>query len=549
MPRSSTRWSVPASTAMAGLLMVQSLPTQVQASVSNPDLLAAPPMGFNNWARFECDLNETLFTDTAQAMVNRGLRDVGYNRLNLDDCWMTHERATDGSLQWNTTLFPHGIPWLAKYAKSHGFHLGIYEDAGNATCGGYPGSLGHEEQDAESFANWGIDYLKLDGCNVFSEDGQPLRDEYRQLYSKWHKILSGMQDPLIFSESAPAYFSTNATDWAMVMDWIPEYGELARHSDDVLVYSGEGSAWDSIMVNYHYHTLVVRYQQPGYYNDPDFLIPDHPGLTDVEKRSHFALWASMGAPLIISAYIPDLSDSEIEFLSNKDLIAVDQDPLAEQSALVSRDSDFDVLTRSLANGDRLLTVLNRGNDTSKTAIPIARLGLDSGCKYKARDLLTGTVSTIKDAVDITLESHATSVLRITPPRKCTTITPTGMILNTATSHCLTASSTGVKFESCQATDSQVWHVSHHGSKLTLSPLSDKSKCLATSDGGVTLASCNGGSGTVWSHYMTGHLQNDKGGCLTESGGDGRLGTCSLEQAGQILGLPSGVRLAEGAAKK
>ncbi|KAJ5227267.1 uncharacterized protein N7469_007273 [Penicillium citrinum] len=540
MPKFSIWNLIPAQ--MIALGMIQ--PLAVQASLANPALLTAPPMGFNNWARFQCDLNETLFTDTAQAMINRGLRDAGYNRLNLDDCWMTHERAEDGSLQWNTTLFPHGIPWLAKYAKDHGFHLGIYEDAGNATCGGYPGSLGHEQQDAESFASWGIDYLKLDGCNVFSEDGRLLRDEYRYLYREWHKILSGMQQPLIFSESAPAYFSTNATDWAMVMDWIPSYGELARHSDDILVYSGDGSAWDSVMLNYHYHTLVVRYQQPGYYNDPDFLIPDHPGLSDVEKRSQFALWASMGAPLIISAYIPDLSDSEIEFLTNKDLIAVDQDPLAEQSALVSRDSDFDVLARSLANGDRLLTVLNRGNSTTKTTIPLARLGLsDLNCNYKARDLLTGTVSTISHAFDITLDSHATTVLRITPPRKCTTITPTGMIINTATSHCLTASSTGVTFEACQATDSQVWHVTSRGSKLSLSPLSNKSKCLDASDDGVSLASC-GGSGTEWSYFMTGHLQSSKNGCLTESAGDGRLRACSLEQAGQILGLPSGVRLAD-----
>ncbi|KAJ5098188.1 hypothetical protein N7532_005189 [Penicillium argentinense] len=528
---------------MAGLLMVPLLP--VQASVGDPGLLATPPMGFNNWARFQCDLNETLFTDTAEAMVSRGLLAAGYNRLNIDDCWMTHERAADGSLQWNTTLFPHGIPWLAEYAKSHGFHLGIYEDAGNETCGGYPGSLGHEQQDAETFASWGIDYLKLDGCNVYAEDGRLLRDQYRYLYGKWHKIFSAMPEPLIFSESAPAYFSINATDWAMVMDWIPEYGELARHSDDVLVYSGEGSAWDSIMVNYNYQTLVTRYQQPGYYNDPDFLIPDHPGLTDAEKRSHFAIWASMGAPLIISAYIPDLSDSEIEFLSNKDLIAVDQDPLAEQAALVSRDSNFDVLTRSLANGDRLLTVLNRGYDTTKTTIPLARLGLDAGCKYKARDLWTGAVSTIQDAVDITLESHATSVLRITPPRKCTTTTPTGMILNTATKHCLTASASGAKFESCNAADSQVWRITSQGSKLTLSPLSDKSTCLAASGhgAGVSLALCDGGVGTTWSHFMIGFLQNANGGCLTESAGAGRLGTCNLEQAGQILGLPSGVRLA------
>lgn len=517
----------------------------VHASVEDTKILPTPPMGFNNWARFECDLNETLFTDTAQSMVSRGLLAAGYNRLNLDDCWMTHDRASDGALQWNSTLFPHGIPWLADFAHKHGFHLGIYEDSGNATCGGYPGSYGYEQKDAETFASWGIDYLKLDGCNVYPEGGRSMAEEYKLRYGTWHQILSAMADPLIFSESAPAYFSENKTEWASVMDWIPFYGELARHSDDVLVYVGEGSAWDSIMVNYHFQTLLVRYQKPGYYNDPDFLITDHPGLTDAEKRSHFALWASFGAPLIISAYIPDLSDEEVQFLSNKELIAVDQDPLAQQAALVSRDGTFDVLTRSLANGDRLLTVLNTGSSSAKTTIPLARLGLKGQCQYKARDLWTGKTSSIHDSINISLDSHATAVYRITPGRGCTSVTPTGMILNTVSGHCLTASSSGATFKTCNAADTQVWSVSGSGTKVTVSPLSNPSKCLAAKGSTVALVDCKGGAGTIWSHTITGHLQNANGDCLTESGGQGTLAGCELLQGGQILGLPSGVHVVDG----
>lgn len=520
--------------------MVPLLP--VQASVGDPGLLPTPPMGFNNWARFECELNETLFTETAQSMVSRGLLDAGYNRLNLDDCWMQTERSANGSLQWNTTKFPHGIPWLANYAHERGFHLGIYEDAGNATCGGYPGSLDHEQQDADTFASWGIDYLKLDGCNVYAEDGGLLRDEYKDLYSNWHKILSSMSQPLIFSESAPAYFSTNETEWARVMDWIPLNGELARHSDDVLVYSGAGSAWESIMTNYGYQIQLVRYQQPGYYNDPDFLIPDHPGLTENEKKSHFALWASFGAPLIISAYIPDLPEEVITFLKNKDLIEVDQDPLAQQAALVTRDAHFDVLTRSLANGDRLLTVLNTGKTAAKTSIPVAHLGLDSSCQYRARDLWTGSVSTMKHSVDISLDSHATAVYRITPPRGCTKTIPTGMIFGTASGRCLTASSGKATFKSCDASNSQVWSVSGSGSKLSVSPLSDSSKCLSVKGGSVSLGACGGSAS--WSHFVTGHLKSASGGCLVDSDG-ASLGTCDQSVAGQIMGLPSGVKIAVG----
>ncbi|KAJ5587100.1 uncharacterized protein N7459_002865 [Penicillium hispanicum] len=146
----AVNWATPAS--IASLLLPPLLP--VQASLENSRLLLTPPMGFNNWARFECDLNETLFIKISQSMVSRGLLSTGYDRLNLDDCWMRHDRAANGSLQWNTTKFPHGIPWLANYAKEHGFHLDIYEDSGNETCGGFPGSYGHEQQDAETFASW-----------------------------------------------------------------------------------------------------------------------------------------------------------------------------------------------------------------------------------------------------------------------------------------------------------------------------------------------------------------------------------------------------------
>jgi alpha-galactosidase len=125
------------------------------------------------------------------------------------------------------------------------------------------------------------------------------------------------------------------------MDWVPVYGELARHSTDVLVYVGAGSAWDRIMNNYDYNTLVARYQAPGYYNDPDFLIADHPGLTLDEKRSHFALWPSFSAPLIISAYIPALPPDVISYLTNEELITVDQDELAQQATLVSRNPNFE----------------------------------------------------------------------------------------------------------------------------------------------------------------------------------------------------------------
>ena len=129
-----------ASMATTLLLLIQV--DRALASIENPSIQPTPPMGFNNWARFECALNQSLFVETADAMVDKGLLAAGYNRINLDDCWPSHERAANGSLQWNTTLFPNGLIWLGQYIKSKGFYFGIYEDSGNATCGGYPGTRG-----------------------------------------------------------------------------------------------------------------------------------------------------------------------------------------------------------------------------------------------------------------------------------------------------------------------------------------------------------------------------------------------------------------------
>lgn len=510
------------------------------ASIQSPNILPRPPMGFNNWARFECNLNQSVFTETADAMVSTGLRDAGYDRLYLDDCWMKQERAANGSLEWDTDKFPDGLFWLGRYFKERGFKFGIYQDSGNATCGGYPGSHGFEQIDAEDFARWGVDYLKVDGCYVEPEEGRTLAEEYIHRYRLWHKVLTSMDKPLIFSESAPAYFSgdDSLTDWYKVMDEMPVNGELARHSNDVINYNAEGNAWDSIMVNYNFHILVSRFQKLGFYNDPDFLIPDNKGLSDDEKRSQFALWASFSAPLILSSWIPELTKDEIAFLTNKDLLAVDQDPLVEQAALVSRDDTFDVFTKNLANGDRLLTVLNRGDSAATADIPVERIGLSKRCSYKAKDLWDGSSVGIKDSVSVKLNTHATAVYRISLPKKCSSVTPTGMVFNTASMKCMTASEESIEFAKCEAKDSQVWVFSNDGA---VSPLSDSSMCLAADGEDVSLVSCKRNSDAQkWSYNYMGNLKNVKSGqCVTEGLGAAK---CGHDLESQVLGMPSGVEV-------
>jgi alpha-galactosidase len=517
-------------------------------SIDNPSILPTPPMGFNNWARFQCALNESLFTTTADAMVSKGLLAAGYNRINIDDCWLQYTRAPNGSLQWNTTLFPHGIPWLANYVKSRGFHLGIYEDSGNMTCGGYPGSQGYEEIDAHTFADWGIDYLKLDGCFIYPKEGRTMLEENEHLNKKWYSVFSKMEKPLVFSESAPAYFSgllnytseTNRTNWNLAMEFVPIYGELARHSHDIDVYGDYNSTrwWDSILNNFGFEVLLARFQQPGFYNDPDFLIVDWPWLTLNEKKSHFALWASFSAPLLISAYIPDLTDEEIAYLTNKDIIAIDQDPLALQATLVSQDGTWEVLTKSLANGDRLLTVLNRGNDTGSTIIGMERVGLEKNKKYDVKDLWTGNISSVKKEINVTLAGHATGIYRLSNVER---VMPTGMIFNTASKRCLEASKSAVTFTKCTAKDSQVWHVSSAG---LISSVSASKSCLFDHGYGLSLRSCDEKDDRQkWAYHISGNLVNvATKKCLVEKHVDGAVESCGPHLDTQIFGLPSGVEV-------
>jgi alpha-galactosidase len=533
---------------VTSLLLLISSGSFGYASISNPSLLPTAPMGFNNWARFQCELNQTLFTSTADAMVSTGLLAAGYNRLNLDDCWMQKSRAANGSLQWNTTLFPEGMPWLAQYVKKKGFHFGIYGDAGNLTCGGYPGSKGYEEADAKIFASWGVDYLKLDGCNVFPKPGRTLQQEYKAIYGQWHQILSKMPNPLIFSESAPAYFSggtdfpkqTNTSDWYRVMNWAPSYGELARHSNDIAVYGlyERKQYWESIMTNYDYNVRLARYQRPGFFNDPDFLIVDWPWLTLNEKKSQFALWSSFSAPLIISAYIPKLSKEEIRYLTNKEIVFVDQDPLAYQATLVSRDGTWDVLTKSLINGDRLLTVLNRGSKKASTTVSVQRIGFLGDSSYSAKNLWDNSLTVTTDNITIELPPHGTAIYRFYDvPR----VTPTGMIFNSASMRCLTANQTNITFKNCTGLDTQVWRVTATGE---ISPLSSLDKCMTATWSNVTMEDCNDGNrNQLWVYHLSGNVINmATHRCLSMTDAGNDMDACGDELDMQVFSLPSGVEI-------
>ena len=514
-------------------------------------LLPLPSMGFNNWARFTTEINEAMFVDAAAAMSKNGMLKVGYNRLNLDDAWSTRSRLANGSMEVDREKFPKGLIWLAEHIKEEGFIPGIYTDAGTKSCGGYPGALGYEETDLKDFLDWGYEYLKMDGCYMPSTEAG-----YHEIYGHWNEILDSSKRPMVFSDSAPAYFCglDNLTDWYTVMGWAQEYGDLARHSYDIANYDQKG-AWNSLLTNYGQHVRLARYQRPGFFNDPDFLNTDHPEYTMDEKKTHFALWCSFSAPLIISANIPELPKEEVEFLTNEDLIAVDQDPLIQQATLVSQDGTFDVLTKNMANYDRILTILNRGDEAADLTVSWAKIGIQTArvnpdTELSVKDLWTGETTKVKvGAEGVTAKAipfHGTAVYRISGGMAGSAhpiVLPTGMIFNTFSLKCLTDDKSGtVTWAECNGDDSQTWVVRNDGH---INSLLRPNECIVDANGRI-LSRHSGCESDSWQYFNGGNLVNgNTGHCLTENGdGSASADDCGYETNEQVVALPVGADVTE-----
>ncbi|KAF8940931.1 hypothetical protein BGZ58_003916 [Dissophora ornata] len=452
-------------------------------------LALTPPMGFNNWARYECNLNQQLFTDTADHMLSHGFLAAGYDTITVDDCWMTMERdPATKQLVVNQTLFPQGMRWIGEYLHQRGFKFGIYQDAGYKTCGGYPGSQGHFDVDLAQFSGWAVDYIKLDGCYINKNESLPhgdtLEPTFRQLYELFGHTIQSQSRPMVFSESAPAYFAGLSAgtgdrvgkDWYKVLTWVGQYGQLWRHSTDVAVYKKDGkSRWGSIMTNYQFNIRLARFQKPGNWNDPDFIITgDNEGLTLDEQKSQFGLWSIMGSPLILSTDVRQLSEEQIGFLTNKDIIAVNQDPLGVQARMVWRSAESDVLVKPMQNVSiRAVAMLNKQNNTATISVPFARLGYTAAttCDYLVRELFSQSEQfiTITDprhqSITTLLRPHTTALYTITTvtgQASCRASVPTGAIYLTSSLLCLDASNAGTapgtpaQAVTCTSNESQVW---------------------------------------------------------------------------------------------
>jgi alpha-galactosidase len=384
-----------------------------------PGLADTPPMGWNSWNKFGCDISEKLIRETADAMVKSGLRDAGYVYINLDDCWHG-ERDANGFIQADLVRFPSGIKVLADYIHSEGLKIGIYSDAGAYTCGKKPGSQGHEYQDALQYARWGIDYLKYDWCNT--GEGKAQRNP-REAYATMRDAIRAAGRPMILS----------ICEWGdnKPWEWAGDVGHLWRTTGDIThcweCEEGHGS-WKSLgVLNVLDRQEGLRkYAKPGQWNDPDML---EVGLlpTQGENRAHFSMWAMLAAPLIFGADIPTMPAEVRNILANRDVIAVDQDPLGIEGFVFIKERDVEYWAKPLANGDWAIAILNRSDVPKKISHAWRKHRIDddisgrnadfSRTVYDVRDLWAGRAAgTTETPLNVTIPGRDIVMLRLLPKK-------------------------------------------------------------------------------------------------------------------------------------
>jgi alpha-galactosidase len=313
-----------------------------------------PPMGWNSWNHFGCNVSDSLIRGQADAMVASGMRQAGYRYVIIDDCWQI-SRDASGTIVADPVLFPHGIKALADYVHSRGLAFGIYTDAGSLTCQGRPGTLGHEDQDAQTYAAWGVDYVKEDWCHAQGLDP-------RTQYTMFRRALDHAKQPIVLS----------ICEWGVnrPWDWAPKIGNLWRTTEDI------NDTWSSMLDNLDESGQHADVAHAGAWNDPDMLEVGNGGMSDAEYRAHFSLWAIMAAPLIAGNDLGTMSDATRAILTNPEVIAVDQDPLGVQGVLVwEAPPALQVWSKPLQDGAWAVALLNRADTQATISASLARVGL------------------------------------------------------------------------------------------------------------------------------------------------------------------------------
>jgi alpha-galactosidase len=360
------------------IFLFASLSALGQDNAVSKGLALTPPMGWNTWNKFGCNVSDELVRGMADAMVKSGMKDAGYQYIVIDDCWQV-SRDANANIVPDPQRFPNGMKALADYVHSLGLKFGVYSDAGSKTCAGRPGGLGHEYQDAVMYAAWGVDYLKYDWCNATTQDA-------RASYANMRSALDASGRPIVLS----------ICEWGTAKPWLwgkEVGGNLWRSTGDIQDRWEGKREWNpGNCCNYGVLAIVDQqvglesFAGPGHWNDPDMLEVGNGGMTTTEYRSHFSLWALLAAPLISGNDLRNMPPDIHDILTNKEVIAIDQDPLGRQGRRVWKDGDLEVWGKQLQNGDRGVILLNRGAADQEITVDWEHLGYPAHLSATVRDL-------------------------------------------------------------------------------------------------------------------------------------------------------------------
>ena len=355
------------------------------------DIAKTPPMGWNSWNKFGCNVSESLVREVADAMVASGMKDAGYQYVVIDDCWQV--ARTDGSIVPDPDRFKGGMKALADYVHSRGLKFGLYSDAGARTCEGRPASNGYEVNDARQYAAWGVDYLKYDWCNTDGVDP-------KIAYPTMRDALKSTGRPVVFS----------MCEWGDSRPWTWARGvaHLWRTTGDIQ------DRWSSFTRLLDRQVGLEKYAGPGGWNDPDMLEVGNGGMTTSEYRAHFSLWCLLSAPLLAGNDIRTMTPETRDLLTNKEVIALDQDPL-EQGRRLRKERDLEVWVKTLAGQARAVVLFNRGEAAAPMAVSWLELGLPYDAEPAVRDLWAKKdLGRVKGTFATTVPGHDVVVIKVTP---------------------------------------------------------------------------------------------------------------------------------------
>ncbi|MGY4720395.1 glycoside hydrolase family 27 protein [Naumannella huperziae] len=383
------------------LITVLALPAGRAMALDN-GLARTPPMGWNSWNQVKCyDVSEQVVKDAADAIVDSGLREAGYEYVVVDDCWQGG-RGADGRLFSDPERFPSGIAALADYVHARGLKFGIYSVPGSLTCANtwdnYPvrgiGSLGYEQVDADTFAAWGVDYLKYDWCQA-ERDGI----ERQAAFAEMRDALAATGRPIVYSISE--YGETQPWQWG------PDIANLWRTTSDI------APNWSAVSSIIERQAELAPHAGPGGWNDPDMLQIGNGSLTPAENRSHFAMWAMLASPLMLGTDLTALDAETREIVANRSVIAIDQDPLGRQAERIRREAGYDVWRKELSGGRYAVALLNTGGASADLRTTFTELGVTG--RYRVTDAWTGQVQgQAGGRIGTSVASHDTALYVLTP---------------------------------------------------------------------------------------------------------------------------------------